>query len=215
MKNYKYILLDWDDNLAQTLGLWLDVFKQVLAEEGFNPTNEEIAASFGKVVDYFASLGIKDPLGLYEKADEIGRAKLPDAELYPDVLEVLAYFKEIGKKTALISASNRANIEPSLDKYGMRNLFDVVITREDTTKQKPDPESLFTALKALGGNADQAILIGDSDKDLGAAQNAGMDSILFYPPEHAKFYDIDKLKLLKPTFVVDGFTEIMSIVQRT
>jgi len=212
MKQYQYILLDWDGNLAKTLDIWLDAFRTVLAEEGHHPSDEEIAGSFGKVEDYFVSLGIADPVALYERADALGRKKLPDVELYPDALEVLAYLKDMRKSTALITASNRANVVHLLDRHDMHRLFDTVIAREDVTKHKPDPQSLLMALERLGGNPDEAIMIGDSDKDLGAAKNAGIDSVLFYPPEHATFYNLDKLKALDPTYVVDDFRTIMKIV---
>jgi phosphoglycolate phosphatase-like HAD superfamily hydrolase len=67
-------------------------------------------------------------------------------------------------------------------------------------------------LPAFGGTKSQAVMIGDSDKDLGAANNAGIDSILFYPPEHKKFYDLDKLRQLGPTYIVDDFRKIVEIV---
>lgn len=212
MKQYEYILLDWDGNLAKTLDLWLETFRQVLDEEGFHPTDEAIASSFGKTDEFFAKLGVKDPKELYERADQIGRKRLPNVELYPDALEVLQYFRDKGKKTALITASNRANVAHLLDHYNMNNLFDVFIAREDITKQKPDPESLNIAIERLGADPAKSVMIGDSDKDVGAAANAGVDSILFYPPEHTKFYDFEKLKQLSPTHIVDDFREIMNIV---
>ncbi len=55
-------------------------------------------------------------------------------------------------------------------------------------------------------------MIGDSDKDLGAANNFGIDSVLFYPPEHKKFYDIEKLKKLRPTYIVSDLRQILEIV---
>jgi pyrophosphatase PpaX len=213
MKQYDYILLDWDGNLAKTLDLWLNIFRQVLDEEGFYPTDEEIAGSFGKTDEFFAKIGVKDPEGLYERADQIGRKRLPNVELYPDALEVLQYFKDQNKATALITASNRANVEGLLDHYNMRNLFDVFIAREDITKQKPDPESLNIAMERLNADPARTVMIGDSDKDVGAAANAGIDSILFYPPEHKKFYDFEKLKQLQPTHIVDDSRQIMKIVR--
>lgn len=212
-KTYQYILLDWDGNIAKTLDLWLDALRAILAEEGHHPDDHELAASFGRVEDYLQSLGIKDPIGLYNRVDQLGRQKLPEVELYPETLEVLSYFKRIHKTTALITASSRSNINHLLDRHQMHELFDVIVTRDDTTEHKPHPESLNKALEALGGNAEQAIMIGDSDKDLGAAVNAGIDSLLFYPPEHQKFYDLDKLKLLNPTYIVKDFSEIMNIVK--
>jgi len=212
-KQYQYILLDWDGNLAQTLQLWFNAIRIVLDEEGFQPSDEEIAESFGKIDDYFAHLGIKDPRGVFERVNQLAIKELPGVELYPNALEVLAYLKDISKKTALITTSPRANIEHLLDRYDMHRLFDVIVTGNDVTKHKPDPESLLVALEVFGGNPAEALMIGDSDKDLGAAQNAGIDSILFYPPEHTKFYNLQKLKQLNPTYVVEDFREIMTIVQ--
>ena len=106
MAGYQYLLLDWDGNLAQTLGLWLDVFRLVLADRGLTPTDEAIAQSFGKTEQFFAQLGVSDPATLYETADRIGKAALPEVELYPEALEVLNEFKARGKQTALITSSN-------------------------------------------------------------------------------------------------------------
>lgn len=212
MAGYQYILLDWDGNLVQTLDLWLDAFRLVLANEGFTPSDEAIAASFGKTEEFFAQLGVADPAALYVEADKIGKAALPEVDLYPEALEVLNEFKARGKQTALITSSPKVNIEHLLKKYDLHALFDVVITREDTIEQKPHPEPLEKALELLGGIKDQAVMIGDSDKDLGSAANAGIDSILFYPDEHAKFYDLKKLKEYNPTHIVSDFKDILDIV---
>ncbi len=212
MKDYKYILLDWDGNLAKTLDIWLDAFRTVLNQENHYPSDEDIAGSFGKVLAYFEHLGIKNPTEVYDRADQIGRKSLPNVELYPGALEVLSYFKKIHKKTALITSSPHANIHDVLKHYDMLELFDVIIAADDVANHKPHPEPLLKALDVLGGTADKALMIGDSDKDLGAAQNAGVDSVLFYPDEHKKFYNIEGLKKLAPTYIVDDFKKIMTIV---
>lgn len=158
MKDYRYILLDWDGNLAQTLDLWLDAFREVLAIQGINPSDKEICDSFGKA-DGFAELGVLDSRYLYDKADEIGKARLPNTELYPDALEVLEYFKDINKSTALITTSWRANVDHLLDKYNMWRLFDEVICHEDVYAHKPDPEPIYKALDLLGGSKNTQLLL--------------------------------------------------------
>ena len=52
-------------------------------------------------------------------------------------------------------------------------------------------------------------MVGDSDKDLGAALNFGIDSILFYPESHSKFLQFRQIKKLKPTYIIDDFAEIL------
>ena len=55
-------------------------------------------------------------------------------------------------------------------------------------------------------------MVGDTDKDLGAAANFGIDSMLFYPPEHEKFYPLEKLKGYNPTYVFDDFKKLLELV---
>ncbi len=141
------------------------------------------------------------------------KKKLPDVKLYPDVMFVLKELKKKNKKLALITTSSHKNIEHLLVKHGLVSVFDVIIAGDDVRNHKPHPEPLELAIKKMDGNKEDAIMIGDSDKDLGASVNAGIDSILFYPPEHEKFYDIKKLNELKPKYVVRNFKEVIQIIK--
>jgi len=210
MKNY--ILFDWDGNLAKTLDVWLEACRIPLQKRGLILTDEEIASCFGMPIERFGQWGITDVDATVTEMDEIAARMLPEAELYPDAIEVLDNLKSQGKKMALITTSFRANVINLLNKYGMHHYFDVVIAYEDTKEHKPHAEPLEKALLELSGNKEEAIMIGDSDKDLGAALNTGVDSILFYPPEHAKFYKLEDLKKFDPTHIVHDFRDIINIV---
>jgi pyrophosphatase PpaX len=212
MKTYKYILLDWDGNLAKTLDIWLEACRTVVEKRGIHPTDEQIGASFGAFVTHMQSWGITDADEAMDEADSIAKQKLPHVALYPDALEVLEYLHNLDKKLALISSSSHENIDHLLEKHKLSDLFSAVVAGDDITHHKPHPEPLEKALALLGANKQDAIMIGDSDKDLGAANNTGIDSILFYPPEHKKFYDFEQLKSLSPTYVVSDFREIESII---
>jgi pyrophosphatase PpaX len=212
MTRYQYILLDWDGNLAKTLDIWLDAYRVVLEKRGMHFTDEEIATGFGIPRKRFQEWGITDVQVALDEMDAYARAHLPNVDLYPDALPVLEALREAGKKTALITTSLHANVKLLLEKYDIEHLFDVVIAYDDTEQHKPHPEPLQKALSILGGNASDAVMIGDSDKDLGAAQNAGVDSVLFYPPEHSKYYQLDELKTHNPTYIVTDFREILDIV---
>ncbi len=212
MKTYTYILFDWDGNLAKTLDIWLDACREPLVSRGLHKTDAEIAASFGAFIEHMQQWGIADPEKALDEADRIAKQKLPDVELYPDALEVLEGLHARGKKLALITTSPHENIKHLLEKYGLMRLFDALVAYDDTKHHKPHPEPIEKALELLGGTRDLAVMIGDSDKDLGAARNAGTDSILFYPDEHKKFYDLDQLRQLQPTHVVSDFREILKII---
>lgn len=212
MKKYQYILLDWDGNLAKTLDIWLEAFRIPLAKRGFHLSDHEIGSSFGTFIAHAKAWGVQDPEAAFDEVVHIGKQKLPGVELYPDALEVLQHFHRDGKQLALITTSSHALIEHLLQKYDLARLFDVVVAGDDVTHHKPHPQSLEKALAGLNGSKDAAIMIGDSDKDIGAALNFGVDSILFYPPEHKKYYDLQKLKKLHPTYVVEDFKEVLRLV---
>lgn len=212
MKRYDYILLDWDGNLAQTLDIWLEACRAPLSKRGIVVTDEQIGASFGALIPHMREWGVEDPETALEEADELAKHKLPYVELYPDALEVLEALYMDGKKMALITTSPHVNVEHLLDRHDIGRFFKVVVAGDDVTHHKPHPEPLEKALELLGGNKASAVMIGDSDKDLGAAQNTGIDSILFFPDEHRKFYDIAQLRSLKPTHVVADFRDILKLV---
>lgn len=212
MNSYQYYLLDWDGNLARTLHIWLEVFRVVLEKRGIYKTDHEIAETFGKFSDYIELWDIKDGAEAHDEARLLARERLPEVELYPDALEVLEALHKAGKKLALITTSRHIYVDHLLEKYSIKDMFDVIIAGDDVTHHKPHPESLEKALAALGGTKEQAVMIGDSDKDLGAAKNFGIDSILFYPPEHGVFYKLETLKEHEPTYVVDDFTKILDTI---
>lgn len=55
-----------------------------------------------------------------------------------------------------------------------------LVISEEVGKAKPDPAMIFEALRLAGVEKEQAVLLGDSvTADIGAANNAGVDSILF------------------------------------
>ena len=62
----KYILLDWDGNLAKTLDLWLDACRLVLERQNIYKTDEEISASFGQFTQYLNMWGDEDVEKLYK-----------------------------------------------------------------------------------------------------------------------------------------------------
>jgi len=213
MKEYRYILLDWDGNLAKTLDVWLEACRIPLEKRGLKLSDTEIAASFGLFEEQVKKWGFADEVdAIANEADEIAAKKLPHVELYPDALEVLGRLKESGKLTAVVTTSMHSQVKDALNSHNMLRLFDAIVAWDDTTAHKPNAEPLEKALEKLGGNKEQAIMVGDTEKDILAGQNAGVDTVLFYPAEHTKFYSYDKLVSHKPTYVIDDFRKLIDIV---
>ena len=211
MKQYKYILLDWDGNLARTLDIWLAALKTPLEKRGLLFADEEIGANFTIFQERMESLGISDVPAMIAEADKVATRECPNVELYPDAIATLQALHKTGKKVALVTTSRHEQIDPLIKKYNLQELFKEIICGDDVLHHKPHPEPIEAALKLLGAEKEESVMVGDSASDIGAANNAGIDSILFFPPEHAKFYDIEKLKKLEPTHVIEDFKDIVRI----
>jgi pyrophosphatase PpaX len=217
MKEYNYILLDWDGNIAQTLDLWPNALDEALQKRGIKLTRSQLIESCGGFVAYATKhtriTADEATKGLAEATD-IVRGKLSGVELYPGAADVLAQLKADGKHLALITTSERRLVEPVLEKFKLADLFEVVITDEDVDKEhrKPHPEPLQKALQAMDGAPDETIMVGDRDKDILAAHNAGMDSVLFCSIEHQQFYSLDKLMEHKPTYIISEFGDLIKVV---
>jgi pyrophosphatase PpaX len=212
MKSYRYILLDWDGNLAKTVHIWFEETKEVLNKHGHNPSDALIIKSMADLRKFASSLGIKDAEGIAEEIRQAVFIRLPSVELYPDALFVLESLRNKGKELALVTSGSKHIVTETMNKYNLTKMFDAIITKEDVSNHKPHPEPLDLGMKLLGATKDKTIMIGDTDNDIGAANNVGIDSILFFPPEHKKFYDIEKLKEHKPTYIVSDFRHIIEII---
>jgi len=212
MKSYQYILLDWDGNLARTTQIWVNSTIIVLERNKYKHNKQQVLKGLSDLHTFLLELGIKNVEETVEEIRAEVHKLLPGVELYPDALYVLETMKSRSKQLALITTSHRHLINPVLKRFNLTNLFEVVVTRDDVSKPKPHPEPLENAIKQLGASKDQTIMIGDSGADIAAANNAEVDSILFFPPEHERFHDIDKLKEHKPTYIVSDFRHILDII---
>jgi pyrophosphatase PpaX len=220
MKRSNHILLDWDGNIAYTLNLWPDALHEVMSKRGYTLTRRQLIESTWGFVAYVTKhTGITpgEATKALAEANEIVVSHSPDVELFPDAPEVLAELKASGKHLALITTSERRMVAPVLEKYGIADLFEAIITDDDIEKaeRKPNPKSLFMALEQMGGTPEEAIVVGDRDKDIVAGHNAGTDSVLFCSVEHQKHYSLEKLMEHKPTYVISEFRDLLKVVDGT
>ncbi len=191
MKKYTFILFDWDGCLAQTLQIHLKAYKDTFAEYGIFPSDFEVTKKVFGDWNGPAHLGVKDVKTFTDKYLARVHKSFIDAPLYPHALSMVQTLSQSGKKLALVTTSTVQLIAPAIERVGMDQFFSVVLTAEDVTHHKPDAEIVNKALEKLDGKGEEAVIIGDSKSDLGAAQNVGIDSVLFYPPDHELFYPLE------------------------
>jgi pyrophosphatase PpaX len=88
----------------------------------------------------------------------------------------------------------------------------VILSIDETIVTKPDPKVVEMALEKIGGDKDKALIIGDSEKDIVTARNAGIDSVLYYPKANEVFYEKENLTKLNPTYTISSHAELLRFV---
>jgi len=97
---------------------------------------------------------------------------------YPDTVEVLRSLKAHGLQTAIVS-NIAFDIRPAFRTAGAD--ADEFVLSFEVGVVKPDPRIFQIALQRLGIAAEDALMVGDSEENDGAARTIGCDFILVDP----------------------------------
>ena len=106
-------------------------------------------------------------------------SELTEKLLLPELKEMILEAKSKKIKIALVTASESNTTELFLSKLKIKNLFDLIITRNDTEKTKPDPMPYIYSFKKLKVKSDEVLIFEDSETGMASARKSG-----------AKFYKV-------------------------
>ena len=99
-------------------------------------------------------------------------------ELRPGVREVLRAVRPAGLRLALATSSDRDWVTRWLRQHDLLDLFEVLATRYDVARVKPDPELYLLAARGLGLAPHECLAVEDSLNGATAAIAAGMRVVL-------------------------------------
>ena len=96
-------------------------------------------------------------------------------EVFPGIPGLLERLGESGKQVALVtSVPNTTLVREALEGLTLNRYFAAVVTGEDVTRNKPDPEGIQMVLKRMEVRPSRVIMVGDSASDIQAGRNAGV-----------------------------------------
>lgn len=95
---------------------------------------------------------------------------------YPGIVNLI---KNTAKEfeIALVTSSLRNEVEMITEEFGIRDDFKAIITADDITRGKPDPEPYLKGAAAIQSEPSECVVIEDSKSGVTAAVNAGMKCI--------------------------------------
>jgi len=186
----KAIIFDCDGVIADTEPIHMTAFGRVLNEEGLSLTTEEYFDQYlalddrGCFTKAFTNRGealTRDRLTelIVRKAKHVELAMLESLSLLPGAGEFIRLAAG-SYPLAVASGALRAEIDLVLKHGGLSDCFRVIVSAEDVTRSKPDPEPFTKACQLLNAilgspiEPRECLVIEDSIHGIQAARDAGM-----------------------------------------
>lgn len=106
---------------------------------------------------------------------EVERAAARGARPIEGVAEAVDRLRSDGRRVGIITRNCREVVLTALERAPLA--YDVLLTRDDVPKVKPDPAHALAALAALGSDCAHAVLVGDYRADIACAARAGLPGL--------------------------------------
>src|SRR5262245_792426 len=179
------VLWDLDGTLVDSGDFHFQSWQVVMAREGMALSRETFQQSFGQKNDRI----LRDWLGPSVAPDKIRQvgddkeaeyrrlARAHGLTPLPGAREWVARLRRDGWRQAIASSAPRENIDVMLDLIGLGGAFEVIVSAEDVTRGKPDPQVFLTAAERLDVRPPRAVVVEDAEAGVEAARRAGMKCI--------------------------------------
>ncbi|MFA5049856.1 MAG: HAD-IA family hydrolase [Candidatus Micrarchaeia archaeon] len=221
---FKAILFDLDNTLLDFLTFKRETAKTAAKEMrkyGLNDTEENI---YKKIFETYDLYGVEYNKTFYQvikqynleinKAERIQQAaivaylkrKFEILKPYPEVIETLRKLKE-NYKLGVVSDAPRNKAWMRLVLSGLDDLFDVIVTFDDTNEHKPSNFPFKKALEELKLEPNEVLFVGDNPgRDIKGANALGMKTCL------AKYGLWDRSSDFKADYEIEKFEDLLKVV---
>jgi phosphoglycolate phosphatase len=212
------LIFDLDGTLVDSVPDLTDALNKVLHEHGYLPlTRDEVTPMVGDgvkelVTRAFAARGAPPGLAAeilphYVKLYEANATNL--SRLYPGVRETLTDLRRLGYRTAVCTNKLHQATIAVLHGFGITDLFDAIAGGDRYPVKKPNAGHLLLLIDELGGSAERAVMIGDSENDAGVAHAAAVPLVLM-----TYGYSRVALETLGAKSILDNFADLPRAVER-
>lgn len=219
----KALLFDLDGTLANTIPQLAIAASKSAVAIGLNPPSVETTKGFvgngvnmllARVIAGRFDVELKDvDPSLLKRARDVFNVEYTkgldkDYNLYEGVKDGLEYFKSRGIKLAVVTNKPQMFALPLLSYMGIKDYFDFILGGEVIPERKPDPTPLYYVLDKLQVSKDDAVMVGDSNNDIEAGNNANMTTVFF-----SYGYNRKDPKELKFDYGFASFNELTSLIK--
>lgn len=178
------IIWDLDGVIVDSAPFHFEAWRKFTAARGRVFTHEDFRRTFGMknediLVCIFGEQLERGLLETWSDEKEEGFRQLIQGKVkpFPGVLTLVSNFDAAGYKQAVASSTPLKNIHLILDALTITACFSTIISGEEVTRGKPDPEAFLKAAKRMFLAPDKCLVIEDAAAGIEAAKKAGMKAI--------------------------------------
>ena len=168
------VLFDFDGVIADTesqyTGFWNKIGQKYLGLEEFGHTikGQTLIQIFGKYFDGMLREQEEIVPLLNEFESNMSYEYIPGAHRFMQEL------KAAGIRSAIVTSSNDAKMANVYKAHPeLTDIVDMVLTSEDFSRSKPDPECFLKGMELLGGTPEETVVFEDSFHGIAAGRAAG------------------------------------------
>lgn len=179
------VIFDFDGLIVDSETPEFEAHRQIFAEHGVTLTAEEWLEEVGSYApdrNWFERLGRRIGRELDHAAlrEEKRRRfwQVVIMEPMPGIRRLLDGLSAAAVPLALASSSELSWIGRATTMLDVARYFRTIVTGNDVTRRKPDPEPYLLAAQRLGVPPARCVAIEDSEHGLGAARAAGMKTVV-------------------------------------
>lgn len=185
INNKEAFLFDLNGTMINDMDFHIRAWHRILNELGANISLERMKAEcYGKNNELLERIfpgrfteEEKNRMSL-EKEKQYQQEFKPHLELLPGLASFMEQAQHAGIKMAIGSAAIMFNIDFVLDNLNIRHYFDALISADDVSTSKPDPETFLTCAAKLNISPPDCVVFEDAPKGVEAALNAGMKVVV-------------------------------------
>lgn len=131
------------------------------------------------------------------------------ASLLPGVTEELETLKKMHLKIGLVTADSEKTVDYFLKRFGLSKFFDATTPRNKVKNIKPNPEHFETVLRALHVKPEEAMIIGDDNRDLQSAKELNVIAVGI----PTRFSSENELMTAGANYLISSVSDVSRLVE--
>ena len=170
------MIVDLDGTLFDTKEINFRAYKEALESYGYSIEYTYFCKfcngkHYTDFLPYIATNDKKILIDIHEKKKQAYSKYLEYGRVNRALVDLI---KNRGSwKAVLVTTASRQNTYDILNHFELVGIFDAIITQEDITRPKPNPEGFFRAMEKYNITPEKCLIFEDSEVGIEAAEQTG------------------------------------------